>query len=768
MLMINLPQLLILSMVKRSVKRLITTYRSFRKLGFFRQTRQAYFALLLALSMALAVLTPLVSYSQTTISDIQGHWAQSCIEQLVQKQIIPGNENGSFSPNSPVNRAEFALIISKAFPNQPVVRNAVRFADIPSNYGARDAIRKAYQTGFLSAYLGEIFNPLRPITREQVLQSLVTGLKYSPTQPVDQTLTTVFDDAQEIPKNSRTAIAAATEKLLIVNYPNVRQLKPNQNVTRGEVAAFLCQAMGTSQLIPNQYIAQINPQTTATTAARTQTPPTTPARTETSSTNRETKPNPSATSITTPPRQTTPARTETSPTNAEIKPNPSATAITTPPKQTTPARTETSSTNRETESTPSATSITTPARTETSSTNRETKPNPSPTTTAVIRNPNRIVREKPFEIRGVWLTNIDSDVLFDQNRLASAIARLKSLNFNTLYPTVWNWGYTLYPSKVAERVVGNPLRLVTPIDEDLDPNLGTDRDVLQEIVTQGHQKGMAVIPWFEFGFMTAADSELAKRHPEWILKRRDGSQIWIEGPHQRVWINPFRPEVQQFIENLVLEIVTNYDVDGIQFDDHFGFPSEFGYDEFTVALYQQEHDGQSPPNNFRDPEWIRWRADKISEYMQRIHQAIKQRKPKVVVSVSPNPQEFSYKFFLADWQRWQEQGLVEELVLQIYRNDLNRFIEEIERPEVEAARRRIPVAIGIMTGVKPQPIPMAQVREQVEVVRSWGFSGVSFFFYESLWNLAKEPSAQRQSALQTMFPTSMQRPNFFADWKPPI
>ncbi len=55
------------------------------------------------------------------------------------------------------------------------------------------------------------------------------------------------------------------------------------------------------------------------------------------------------------------------------------------------------------------------------------------------------------ELRGVWLTNIDSDVLFERDRLKGSLQRLDELNFNTIYPAVWNWGYTLYPSKVSKK-----------------------------------------------------------------------------------------------------------------------------------------------------------------------------------------------------------------------------------------------------------------------------------------------------------------------------
>lgn len=362
------------------------------------------------------------------------------------------------------------------------------------------------------------------------------------------------------------------------------------------------------------------------------------------------------------------------------------------------------------------------------------------------------------ELRGVWLTNIDSNLLFNRDRLSAGLQNLHELNFNTLYPTVWNWGYTLYPSRVAQREIGRSL----------DPTPGLQgRDILKEIVQQGHQIGMGVIPWFEFGFMAPADSALAKRHPNWLTSRRNGSNIWKEGKHNRVWLNPFHPQVQQFIEDLIVEIVSNYDVDGIQFDDHFGLPAELGYDAFTVKLYQQEHKGKLPAKNPQDPEWVRWRADKITQFMNRVFHAIKAQKQNCLISVAPNPQRISYDFFLADWQTWERKGLVEELVLQVYRNDLKVFISELEYPEVKAAQQHIPVSIGIITGLKDKYAPIGQIQNQVQATRQRGFAGVSFFFYETLWNLSQEKPIKRQSGFQRIFPTSVQRPSILAGWKPP-
>uniref|UniRef100_UPI003EBDD2A5 glycoside hydrolase family 10 protein n=1 Tax=Okeanomitos corallinicola TaxID=3231550 RepID=UPI003EBDD2A5 len=365
-------------------------------------------------------------------------------------------------------------------------------------------------------------------------------------------------------------------------------------------------------------------------------------------------------------------------------------------------------------------------------------------------------QKQKTELRGVWLTNIDSDVLFDRDRLQKSLKQLHDFNFNTVYPTVWNWGYTLYPSQVAGKAIG----------KSLDPTPGLQgRDMLKEIVTQGHQQGLKVIPWFEFGFMAPADSLLAKNHPQWLTNRSDGTQIVKEGIHERVWLSPFRPDVQKFIQNLIVEIVKNYDIDGIQFDDHFGLPSELGYDPYTVALYKLEHRGQAPSENPKDPEWVKWRADKITKFMKQVFLAIKADKKDCLVSVAPNPQRFSYEYYLADWQKWERMGLVEDLVLQIYRNDLNVFIQELEYPEVIAARKHIPVSIGILSGLKNRSVPIQQIKTQVQTVRDRQFAGVSFFFYETLWNISEEKAPQRQAGWQQLFPKPTTYPNLLTGWK---
>jgi uncharacterized lipoprotein YddW (UPF0748 family) len=281
--------------------------------------------------------------------------------------------------------------------------------------------------------------------------------------------------------------------------------------------------------------------------------------------------------------------------------------------------------------------------------------------------------------------------------------------------------------------------------------------------------------------MAPAGSELARRHPDWLTNRRDKTKTLNEVPKEQdlpnpakakvpplteklpplvrdrivsnqTWLNPFHPEVQKFILDLIVEVVTQYDVAGIQLDDHFGLPVELGYDSFTVKLYQQEHQGKSPPNNPQDSEWMRWRADKITDFMQRIYKAVKAAKPKAIVSLSPNPQNFAYSAYLQDWPTWVKRGLVEELVLQVYRDDTSGFSSELSQPALQMARRQIPVGVGILTGLWRRPISIEQIQQQVKMVRELGFKGVSFFYWDSLWGyMAPESPRDRRAAFQELF-----------------
>ncbi|MBW4649273.1 MAG: S-layer homology domain-containing protein [Kastovskya adunca ATA6-11-RM4] len=181
--------------------------------------------------------------------DTQGNWAQSFIEGLAARDIIRGFPDGTFRPNAPVTRAQFAAMIRQAFPREPL-RSGTAFVDVPANHWGNEAIQYAYRTGFIEGYPNNVFNPEQNIPRAQVLVALASGLNLAAANNPEQVLSSYFQDAAQVPAFAQNAIASAALNQLVVNYPNVGFLNPNQTATRADVAAFIYQALVNEGRIP--------------------------------------------------------------------------------------------------------------------------------------------------------------------------------------------------------------------------------------------------------------------------------------------------------------------------------------------------------------------------------------------------------------------------------------------------------------------------------------------------------------------------------------
>lgn len=195
--------------------------------------------------------------AQAQFVDIQSnYWASDYIQALSDRGVISGFPDGSFRPNEPVTRAQYAAMVRNAFPLTPS-RNYQPFVDVSSNFWATPAIEAAYTTGFLSGYPNSEFRPGENIPRVQVLVSLANGLGYEPTNSITDSLG-LFQDAGAIPNYATRSIAAAVDNRLVVNYPTVTQLNPNRRATRAEVAAFIYQALANQSevaAIASPYVA---------------------------------------------------------------------------------------------------------------------------------------------------------------------------------------------------------------------------------------------------------------------------------------------------------------------------------------------------------------------------------------------------------------------------------------------------------------------------------------------------------------------------------
>ncbi len=183
--------------------------------------------------------------STTTFSDVgQDYWASAFIQALAAKNVIAGFPDGTFKPDQPVTRAEFAAMIGKAFNQNPVRQlSAGGFSDVPSSYWAAAAIQKAYESGFMAGYPGNVFRPNQQIPKVQAIVALTSGLGLNASSASPDILTTYYTDASAIPNYALNNVVAATQANLVVDYPDVKTLNPIGALTRADAAAILYQAL---------------------------------------------------------------------------------------------------------------------------------------------------------------------------------------------------------------------------------------------------------------------------------------------------------------------------------------------------------------------------------------------------------------------------------------------------------------------------------------------------------------------------------------------
>ena len=340
----------------------------------------------------------------------------------------------------------------------------------------------------------------------------------------------------------------------------------------------------------------------------------------------------------------------------------------------------------------------------------------------------------PMPQRGVWIATPEHNHFFDSPaEMARQLDEFKRLGINTVYAAMWNQGRTLYPSAVMQRLTG------VPIDEKL-----AGRDPLQELITAARSRGIKVYAWFEYGFATDFKGGLGHEiidtaRPQWAALDAQGKQVVKNGFR---WLNALDPEVQGFVQSLLLEAAERYDLDGIQGDDRLpALPSSAGYDPVSVAMYKREHDGRSPPANAKEPAWLAWRAGKLNGFMQRLHASLKAAKPQLQISMSPSPYPWGYDEYLQDWPTWLKNGWVDSVSPQLYRYDIAGYRTELRKITRE---QLCPAQLGrVFPGIllslgRDYIIPVKLLNEVIDENRREGITGEVYFHSEGLAKRAKE------------------------------
>lgn len=210
-----------------------------------------------------------------------------------------------------------------------------------------------------------------------------------------------------------------------------------------------------------------------------------------------------------------------------------------------------------------------------------------------------------------------------KKELIQILDQLKELHVNTVFLQTRLRGCVIYPSKIE------------PFAQELFiKNREPGYDPLSFAIEECHKRGMECHAWF-VTYPIGNDRRMKQFEPNsQILKMK---RFAIK--HLYEWfLDPGMPEVNEYLQKLIREIVSSYDIDGIHFD-HVRYPeqAESFDDSRSFRLY-----GKGKTRNA-------WREENISRFMESSYDLVKSIKPYVQVSSAPIGKYRSISYKKDEW-----------------------------------------------------------------------------------------------------------------------
>lgn len=260
------------------------------------------------------------------------------------------------------------------------------------------------------------------------------------------------------------------------------------------------------------------------------------------------------------------------------------------------------------------------------------------------------------EQKGIWISYLEYSSAM-QNKSASEFRKtmgkyfdnVKTLSFNTVYVQVRAFGDAYYRSELF------------PTGDRYNGTIGANLayDPLQIMLEEAHDRKLSVHAWINpMRLMT--DSQLRGLSDSYTIKKwyndekKCGKYIVKSG--DRWYLNPAYSEVEKLISDGIAEIVSGYDVDGIQIDDYF-YPTTAS--SFDKAAYSESGTQKSLTS---------WRTDNINDMVKRMNQTVHSVNPTVLFGISPQGSvENNYNELYADVKTWCKSSAYCDYILpQVY------------------------------------------------------------------------------------------------------
>ena len=287
--------------------------------------------------------------------------------------------------------------------------------------------------------------------------------------------------------------------------------------------------------------------------------------------------------------------------------------------------------------------------------------------------PNEYI-EKP--VRAFWVStveNIDLPIMNDEKEykklLDEIIENANKFNINTIFFQVRPLNDAFYKSNL------NPYSRYLTGKEGLEPKF----DVLKYIIDQAKKSNIEIHAWCNPYRVSRPIGDLSKDQYLDTLDNlnfaKKHKELVIMDENKQLILNPTKEEVKQFIIESMLEILKNYDVKGIHWDDYF-YP--------YAKLSEEYNDLKEYENRInKDQSLGDFRREHVTDVIKRLHKAVKNYNKDLEFGVSPfgiwqskynnekgsntaRNTSASYSNQYADTYLWVKEEYIDYIIPQLY------------------------------------------------------------------------------------------------------
>jgi uncharacterized lipoprotein YddW (UPF0748 family) len=274
------------------------------------------------------------------------------------------------------------------------------------------------------------------------------------------------------------------------------------------------------------------------------------------------------------------------------------------------------------------------------------------------------------EFRAVWIAtvaNIDwpkqrtDSVAKQQKDFIEILDIYKKINYNAVIVQVRSVGDAFYETQLA------PWSRFLTGKEGQAPK--TNIDILAWMIQESHNRGFEFHAWFnpyratsDLNLRNLAENHDFNLHRDWMIKYGD-----------KYYYNPGLPEVEAHLIKIVEEVVQNYDIDAVHFDDYF-YPYRIFKVEFNDKMAFEKYGNGLILDD--------WRRNNVNNLVQKLNLAIKKIKPFVQFGISPfgvwrnkssdekgsdtRAGQTNYDDLFADTKLWDKNKWIDYIIPQLY------------------------------------------------------------------------------------------------------